>query len=389
MPKLFITSVIVSDNNLFCITHSGKTFIITKPAWKDFLLKKALPEFNKNPHTILVVDTEDFCKFDLVDPTSGKTIKVTPKEIETKDGKYNISTESLIKFIEYAEEHDYSAYTFLDKICYSIKYNTKENIRALLQFCSSNNLPITVQGNILGFKVLNKTPYDGVYTDVHTGLVKQEIGDVVYMSPELVCEDRNKACASGLHICSADYLKCFYAPMSSVIALIKVNPKDIISVPTDNTAKVRCSKYQILDIFPEQDAFKLANYGNTDRIELDSILSKAINEEYTGINHNIHLLVNTVLSDKDIEKTKIGTFKYISINKRIKNNSFIKDKEENMLTKDILNLQKVKDYLNQINNKDALKSIFSLKKFFTWKELGIDDVMRKRITRRWKKYGIN
>lgn len=116
----------------------------------------------------------------------------------------------------------------------------------LLNFLEKAELPLTNEGNIVGYKKL-KTSGD-MYVDLHTGKVKQNVNYSVIMDKKDVDNSRNNDCSNGLHVASLDYLSGFgssnyeYTP----VFLVVVNPYDVISVPTSDTTKLRCSKYNII-----------------------------------------------------------------------------------------------------------------------------------------------
>lgn len=128
-------------------------------------------------------------------------------------------------------------------------------------FFKSWNLPITHDGHILAFKYVNSN-----YTSVHDGETKNNIGTWVEMDRDLVDSDRNKTCSSGLHFCSFGYLRGLKGDCRIVV--VKVNPKDIVSVPSDyNNMKVRCCKYYILCDYNEDEDRLSGNFYVEDGIE--------------------------------------------------------------------------------------------------------------------------
>lgn len=155
---------------------------------------------------------------------------------------------------------------FLDNL---MKNPSKRAVDEAFGFSEACSLPITPDGCILAYKrvredykdvhsatVLNKpyklfTAEDIVAIEEVQGKrneVKVTIEDgftTVSMPRNLVNEDKDQTCSEGLHFCSYDYLKHFGG---SRIVVLKINPADIVSIPSDyNNSKGRCSRYQVVD----------------------------------------------------------------------------------------------------------------------------------------------
>jgi hypothetical protein len=65
------------------------------------------------------------------------------------------------------------------------------------------------------------------------------------MERNLVDDDQNRTCSTGLHFCSKDYLNHFGGER---IVILKINPRDVVSIPNDyNDSKGRCARYEIVD----------------------------------------------------------------------------------------------------------------------------------------------
>jgi hypothetical protein len=83
---------------------------------------------------------------------------------------------------------------------------------------------------------------DGVEVNGH---VPNEVGSVVEMSRSTVEHNPSVGCSTGLHAGTYDYAQSY----GDVLLTVKVNPRDVVSVPTDSgDAKVRTCRYEILAI---------------------------------------------------------------------------------------------------------------------------------------------
>ena len=128
------------------------------------------------------------------------------------------------------------------------------SIIELIDFLSNKNLPVTKDGCFLGYKAVSHD-----FTDIHSGTFDNSIGNVVEMNRDSVDHNRNKHCSSGLHVGALDYVTSYgcvdkddYGPGDddNRIVIVKVNPKDVITVPNDcSFQKLRCCKYEVVAEF--------------------------------------------------------------------------------------------------------------------------------------------
>ena len=146
---------------------------------------------------------------------------------------------------------------------------SKRAVNELYGFLEKNTLPITSDGCFLAYKkvrqdyldchsgtVLNKPA--AYMTDEDTAALAEAVGKnnevtvavedgvtVVSMERNLVDDDQNRTCSTGLHFCSQDYLNSFGGER---IVILKINPRDVVSIPNDyNDSKGRACRYEIVD----------------------------------------------------------------------------------------------------------------------------------------------
>ena len=144
---------------------------------------------------------------------------------------------------------------------------------------SHKGLPITDDGMMVGYKgvtiyrgdtikVKNGELKDGDHVDRYTGKTfRNNVGDVCSMKRRQVCDDHTQGCSSGLHVGTYDYA-CDWATSTGVVLLVKFNPKDIVSVPSDcNCQKMRVSEYEVIAIAREQ--LEEAVYSDEDEDSLE------------------------------------------------------------------------------------------------------------------------
>lgn len=132
---------------------------------------------------------------------------------------------------------------FIDKLN---KVNTHRtfSVDSCLDFLKHNDMPITTNGNILGYKWLDLLKEDEhTYVDTYSGNIRQHVGSIVCCKEQDVDPDRAKECSYGLHVASKEYVNNYYG---EALALVLVRPEDIITVPERDPSKVRVMQYQIL-----------------------------------------------------------------------------------------------------------------------------------------------
>ena len=126
----------------------------------------------------------------------------------------------------------------------------KEIYEELFKFLEHNEIEITNDGCFLAYK---KVRFD--FKDIHSGTFDNSVGKIVKMKREEVELDRNITCSTGLHFCAKEYLDSYSSYCGGdVVVIVKVNPKDVISIPVDyNNAKGRCCRYEVIGVLQQQD----------------------------------------------------------------------------------------------------------------------------------------
>jgi len=118
---------------------------------------------------------------------------------------------------------------------------SKRSVDQVYGFLEKNKLPITEDGYFLAYKRVRED-----YLDCHTGTIDNSVGEVVEMERNLVDDNPDSHCSTGLHFCSESYLDSF-GSANQPIMILKINPADVVSIPTDyNGAKGRCMRYEVV-----------------------------------------------------------------------------------------------------------------------------------------------
>ena len=123
---------------------------------------------------------------------------------------------------------------------------SKKSLDNLYRFLEHNKMPITEDGCFLAYK---RITHD--YKDMRTNTFDNSVGETVTMPRNAVEDDPNVTCAAGLHVAALNYAYKDEAGLGNGrVVLVKVNPKDVVSVPTDyNNQKMRVCEYTVLEDF--------------------------------------------------------------------------------------------------------------------------------------------
>lgn len=131
------------------------------------------------------------------------------------------------------------------RFCENVEQNPSYKSRLEgFDFLDRKGLPVTEDGHFLAFKAVKKD-----YLDKWSGTIDNSPGQVISINRNLVDDDRSHSCSQGLHVGALDYV-CGYGCNDDRIVVVKVNPRDVVSVPQDCDAqKLRTCCYEVLHDF--------------------------------------------------------------------------------------------------------------------------------------------
>ncbi len=131
------------------------------------------------------------------------------------------------------------------------------SVSELLEFLEYKELPITEDGCFIAYKGVAGDLYSihgNTKTKVLKGTVDTSgriyngVGEEIVVTRREVDDDREKHCSYGLHVGSLDYASSFGS--GGVLLVVKVNPKDVVSVPSDYSCqKCRVSAYKVVSVY--------------------------------------------------------------------------------------------------------------------------------------------
>lgn len=174
------------------------------------------------------------------------------------------------------------------------------SVEDLMKFIELGDLPIADDGCIVVYKRLNSRG-DDVFSDVHSGKVRQRVGSYVFMRAGLVDPSRRNDCSNGLHIASLSYLSSF---SGGVTTICKVRPEDVFAVPEYSLNKMRVCGYHI--VYKLSDKLKnIVNRGGsiTSEPEGAQILNNILRGNHIGVIEHVEIGGNM---GADLKITKVS-----------------------------------------------------------------------------------
>tara|TARA_R110000824_G_scaffold280251_1_gene468380 strand:+ start:13807 stop:14727 length:921 start_codon:yes stop_codon:yes gene_type:complete len=130
---------------------------------------------------------------------------------------------------------------FIENIQENPSYGAQQE---LYDFLEHKDLALTEDGYFLAYKAVRSN-----LTDKRTGTFDNSPGRRVSMQRARVDDDRRHSCSNGLHVGAIGYVNSFGYGEDKVV-IVKVNPKDVVSVPLDSSCqKCRVCEYVVLREF--------------------------------------------------------------------------------------------------------------------------------------------
>ena len=157
--------------------------------------------------------------------------------------------EELVKaIIKAEEEHNELKISTYRNFWTLMSLNPDERCRKnLFWFLQKYGMTISRCGFLVGYRNVDKTEEENVFTDHHSHTFKIRIGEMVTMDRNKCDTVQENTCSTGLHIGGRGWLKKNYYGDTGLACLI--NPADVVAVPPyDNYGKLRTCAYLPMDI---------------------------------------------------------------------------------------------------------------------------------------------
>jgi hypothetical protein len=105
-----------------------------------------------------------------------------------------------------------------------------------------------------------------------SGRILNTVGAEIEVKRRDVDDNRDHHCSFGLHVGSLDYARGF---ARGVVVVVKVNPKDVVSVPTDYSCqKCRVSAYKVVTLFEQEIQAPVVDEDN-EPVESESVKTRS------------------------------------------------------------------------------------------------------------------
>lgn len=255
--------MIVNGNGSISTVVGGQTFIVGRDHVNYDLLKKAVIEG----------DTETFLENVTVAQiinSSGKGRVVVSNGVVKYDGVeiHHVMVGRIISMMDEGFDIE-PMLKFLENL---FENPSNSSVEQLYSFLDNVGLPITADGCFVGYKYvsvynsvetkdrLGRILTTGSYVDSYSRTLRNNIGDIVTMPRNKVQDDPHTSCGPGLHVGTFEY-----SGDHDTVVLVKVNPKDVVSVPLDYSCqKLRCCQYEVIELCHHRLESSLYQYDDDD-----------------------------------------------------------------------------------------------------------------------------
>lgn len=157
----------------------------------------------------------------------------------------NALTNQVVRYLDEGTADWKPLVAFFEKVQSNPDSHSREQ---LFGWLNARDFTITPEGDILAYRgvlddLTSKTAGPAIVDGVQiNGHVPNNPGSVIEMPRADVEHDPRRACAPGLHVASWNYASGWASKTISV----HVNPRDVVSVPTETAAeKVRVCRYKV------------------------------------------------------------------------------------------------------------------------------------------------
>ena len=213
-------------NESIVLNYNGKTVVISKEDGRFVAVLQAIRDHNLDDIPAIVEIERGFegSGLELRDGLLYENDVAIPTELNGRILKYKdakLPYDSLLRFWD------------------NLKKNPSFNARKMLfAFLENNGHPLTEDGCFIAYRGVGSD-----FKDKHTGTFDNNPGAVCEMNRDLVDDNPNHTCSSGLHVACFDYAKGF----GERLVEVKVNPEDVVAVPTDyNGTKMRVCRFEVV-----------------------------------------------------------------------------------------------------------------------------------------------
>ncbi len=241
--------VVLSDRSVLVASD-------THPNYRK-IIRLLTDDVNEDGNTVYEDDVESRLR-DLFDATIavGEKLEKVSERVAVHGGHVyfdgsavnDVLTEQIVRFQKTGQDFQHLV-NFWEKIATNPNEHSREHLYRWL--VAQGQFTITPDGNLIAYKGLDKDGFsihsgpgnivDGVRVD---GKVPNKIGSTIEMDRSRVMHDPSQGCSVGLHAGTWSFASAFG---SGLCAEVSINPRDVVSVPTDSgDQKMRVCRYTVL-----------------------------------------------------------------------------------------------------------------------------------------------
>jgi hypothetical protein len=168
---------------------------------------------------------------------------------------------------------------------------SNQSISELYEFLEHTNMPITNDGDFLAYKTVKSDYWSKTAgtlrlikgTANEDGYIYNGIGEEIECHRGDVDDNRSNTCSTGLHFSNESYCRTSFYDDGDKTIIVKVNPKDVVSIPPDHDAqKARTCRYVVVEDYistlPETYINESEFYSEEDEEEDEYILDDYFDE---------------------------------------------------------------------------------------------------------------
>lgn len=353
MRTVTISGAFIGKGNITLFFADGNSEILPQENFRTLdIMDKITAKLSAGEAA--TIDLEEFSIAKKIEEMTNGVVKATENlagDVTLTIGDKTVNGASLSHHIERAALDGAKGFTaFMKKFSEIKRQHTSDE---LLKFMETADLPITDDGSILGYKILEERPENAPdLVDPHSGKVRQKLGSLVFMPDSKVDDNRRVACSTGLHIAARSYISGFWGSRRR-LCLVKIQPKDVIAVPLNETSKMRVSAYHIVKVLSLADGQAIANGQSIhDLPEAQKMLEEAVAGDHTPIIERVEV---TGLGNITVTKVNVKEDRAKRKQKKVGKVSRIETKKDKAKSGPKLDPKDVRILNKLIRNKPHLK----------------------------------
>jgi len=244
-----MNAYIFIDDDTLSLSINNKAYNVTSdhPKWDDIVSSVAAGEYDVIPALI----NQTMAIADYV-TTDNNDLSVIDVDVENAVIRYAgaIVHNALVDHIFDMKDQGFNITPMIRFMDNLFQNPRKKAVDELYSFLQHGKMPITEDGHFIAYKRVG-----GDYKSLHDHTTDNSIGTILSMPRNLVDDDSAQTCSTGLHFCSHEYLKAFGNCGGNRVVILKINPRDVVSIPADyNDTKGRACQYEVVGELSPEDA---------------------------------------------------------------------------------------------------------------------------------------